>query len=203
VGFVPQDIKGQCRASLIQYIWLLAFCSGELGFDQETRVLEWIELEGVKWIGGGVEWSGVDGIGVGWDWNWNGGCGNWRGGLGVDWIGWRGVDWIGGGGLDWREWIGLEGVDWIGGRWIGLEGGGLARLGVPATTVLEVLLKPDKVAAKKGITSIEDWVVCFNTYVSVVALRNPQRVRDTLAYLSTIVKASKGYVGSPWLEYDV
>jgi hypothetical protein len=77
-----------------------------------------------------------------------------------------------------------------------------ARLGAPTTTVLEALLKPDK-ATKKGITSIEDWVVCFNTYVSVVALRNPERVRDMLAYSSTIVKASKGYVGSPWLEYDV
>lgn len=69
--------------------------------------------------------------------------------------------------------------------------------------MLEALLRPDKVAAKKAITSIEDWVVCFNTYVSLVAMRKPERVRDLLAYSSTIVKASKDFIGSPCLDYDV
>lgn len=78
-----------------------------------------------------------------------------------------------------------------------------SRLGAPSTTVLDALLKSEKVVAKKNIASIEDWVVCFNTYTSVVALKKPERVRDLLAYCSTIVKASGDFIGSPWLDYDI
>jgi hypothetical protein len=78
-----------------------------------------------------------------------------------------------------------------------------ARLGAPGPTVLDVLLHSDKAKPKKNISTIEDWVLSFNTFISVVAMRTPEQVRDLLAYSSTIVKASQDFQGSPWLEYDV
>ena len=77
-----------------------------------------------------------------------------------------------------------------------------SRLGAPSSTVLDALLKPEKIKARKSITSIEDWVSCFNSFISIMAIRKPERVRDLLAYSSLIVKASQDFVGSPWLEYD-
>ena len=78
-----------------------------------------------------------------------------------------------------------------------------ARLGAPGPTVLDALLQSDRVKQKKTITTIQDWVVCFNAFISVVALRDPSQVRDLLAYSSTIIKASQDFEGTPWLEYDV
>lgn len=69
-----------------------------------------------------------------------------------------------------------------------------ARLGASST---DALLKPEKATSKKTIASIEDWVVCFNSYISLVALRKPESVQDLLAYSSTIVKASKDFLGIP------
>lgn len=53
---------------------------------------------------------------------------------------------------------------------------------------------------KKTITSIQEWILCFNTFISIVAIR---QVRDLLAYSSTIVKVSQDFEGTPWLEYDL
>ena len=50
--------------------------------------------------------------------------------------------------------------------------------------------------------TIEQWVVCFNSYMSVVVLKAPHRMRDLLAYSSLIVKAAHDYSGTPWLSYD-
>ena len=63
-----------------------------------------------------------------------------------------------------------------------------ACLGAPAPTVLDVLLH-----GKKNISTIEDWVLSFNTFISVIAMRTPEQVRDLLAYSSTIVKASQDF----------
>ena len=52
---------------------------------------------------------------------------------------------------------------------------------------------------KKTITTIQEWIV----FISVVAMHNPDQVRDLLAYSSTIVKASQDFEGTPWLEYDI
>ena len=78
-----------------------------------------------------------------------------------------------------------------------------SRLGVPSPTVLDVLLQWDKARSKKSITTIAEWVLSFNTFISIVAMRAPDQVRDLLAYSSTIVKASQDFQGSPWLEYDI
>ena len=77
------------------------------------------------------------------------------------------------------------------------------RLGAPGPTVLDVLLQVEKTKAKKNITTIEEWVLAFNNFISVVAMRSTEHVRDLLAYSSTIVKASQDFQGSLWLEYDI
>ena len=61
-----------------------------------------------------------------------------------------------------------------------------ARLGAPEPTLLELFSgsqnKPAR--AKKSITTIEEWVLCFNAYIAVVAQKRPERVSDLLAYSS-------------------
>ena len=60
---------------------------------------------------------------------------------------------------------------------------------------------PEKKSTKK-ITTIQQWVVCFNSFVSVMAKRHPERVHELLAYSAVIAKASQDYDGLPWLAYD-
>ena len=43
---------------------------------------------------------------------------------------------------------------------------------------------------------VEQWIICFNTHLSVLSIRHPQRVRDMLAYASLIAKASREYEGT-------
>ena len=76
----------------------------------------------------------------------------------------------------------------------------LHRLGVPEPTLADALRHKTK--ELKEIECTEHWVVCFNTYVSVMALRHPHRVRDLLAYSSIITKAAHNFEGTPWLSYD-
>ena len=73
------------------------------------------------------------------------------------------------------------------------------RLGAPEPTLAEAFHKHSK--DEKQITTIEQWVVCFSTYMSVMVLRNPARIRDLLAYQALIVKAAHDYSGTPWLSY--
>ena len=77
-----------------------------------------------------------------------------------------------------------------------------AWLGAPELTLMDLIAKWDKVKESKKIHTIEQWVVCFNTYISVMSIRYPERVIDLLAYSSTITKASTDYEDTPWLPYD-
>ena len=61
--------------------------------------------------------------------------------------------------------------------------------------------KESKKPAQK-ITSIMSWVECFSKYISLVALKCPDRVSDLLAYMSLIVHAARQYEDNPWLSYD-
>lgn len=76
----------------------------------------------------------------------------------------------------------------------------LHRLGAPEPTLADALRHKTK--ELKEIECIEHWVVCFNTYVSVMALCHPHRVRDLLAYSSIITKAAHDFERTPWLSYD-
>ena len=53
---------------------------------------------------------------------------------------------------------------------------------------------------EKQITTIEQWVVCFSAYMSVMAIQTPGRIRDLLAYEALILKAAHDYEGTPWLS---
>lgn len=55
---------------------------------------------------------------------------------------------------------------------------------------------------KQKVSSISQWVQCFNTYMSIVALKQPSRITDLLAYSSLIVQAHRKYSGDNWQVYD-
>lgn len=81
-----------------------------------------------------------------------------------------------------------------------------SRLGLPEPTLLDLVVQAKR-KQLKGITCIEQWVTSFNLYISIMALRHPQRVIDLLSYSSLIVKACRDYEPSedkplPWLAYD-
>ena len=77
------------------------------------------------------------------------------------------------------------------------------RLGVPEPTLGDLVAGERKQQKeKKTISRAQEWVVCFNTYVAIVTTREPDRVKDLLAYASLIVKASMDYEGDAWLHYD-
>lgn len=90
-----------------------------------------------------------------------------------------------------------------GGEYVDLAELSPVRLGTPEPTLLELFAGNTKTRSKKGaITSIEAWVVCFNAYIALIAMRRPDRVGDLLAYSSLIVKASQDYEQMPWWAYD-
>ena len=74
-----------------------------------------------------------------------------------------------------------------------------SRLGAPELTMLDLLTQHDRAKEAK---MFEQWVACFNTLVSVMAARYPDRVKDMLAYFSLIAKAHADYEGTQWLSYD-
>lgn len=76
------------------------------------------------------------------------------------------------------------------------------RLGAPEVTLMDLMSNRDRPKESKKITTIQQWVVCFNSFTSVMAVHHPERVRDLLVYASIITKASLDYEGTPWLAYD-
>ena len=75
------------------------------------------------------------------------------------------------------------------------------RLGAPEPTLADVF--QTKAKEVKQISTIEQWVVCFDAFMSVMIMQYPHRARDLLAYSSTITKVAHDYEGKPWLAYDV
>ena len=77
-----------------------------------------------------------------------------------------------------------------------------SQLGAPEPTVFDLFGKTDKARPKKQISTIQEWVICFNTYSAIILMREPERTADLLAYCSIIIKASIDYDDMPWLDYD-
>ena len=46
------------------------------------------------------------------------------------------------------------------------------------------------------------WAVCFASYISVIANKDPSRVPDLLGYLVHMIKASLEFEGPAWANYD-
>ena len=77
-----------------------------------------------------------------------------------------------------------------------------SRLGAPEVTLRDLISNRDKPKEPRKISTIQQWVVCFNAFISVMAVRHPERVHDLLGYASMITKSSLDYEGAPWLAYD-
>jgi hypothetical protein len=76
------------------------------------------------------------------------------------------------------------------------------RLGLPEPTLGDLIAGERRKPQKKVISSPQEWVLCFNTYTAIITMKEPDRVKDLLAYASLIVKASIDYEGDAWLQYD-
>ena len=55
---------------------------------------------------------------------------------------------------------------------------------------------------KRKLSSISQWIQCFNTYVSIVALKQLSRITDLLAYSSLIVQVHRKHSGDNWQVYN-
>lgn len=75
------------------------------------------------------------------------------------------------------------------------------KLGLPEPTLRD-LVCGEKKKEKKGVSTIQEWVACFNAYTAVILMKEPDRATDLLAYCSLIVRASTDYAGEAWLGYD-
>ncbi len=73
---------------------------------------------------------------------------------------------------------------------------------MPEPTLLDLFTEEGKRKIKlhEEIQMIEEWVRCFNTLATIIALQQPNRIADLLAYSFIIVKASEEFEGQPWLD---
>ena len=55
---------------------------------------------------------------------------------------------------------------------------------------------------KKAISNILEWVQYFAIYVSVIAIKEPQRTPDLLCYMNFIIEAHREYSGDAWQGYN-
>ena len=46
------------------------------------------------------------------------------------------------------------------------------------------------------------WALCFASYISIIANKDPSRVPDLLGYLVHMIKASLEFEGPAWANYD-
>ena len=52
------------------------------------------------------------------------------------------------------------------------------------------------------ITDISHWTECFTTLAATLSVRCPQSAPQLMAYLCTIVRASRNFEGSAWATYE-
>ena len=64
-----------------------------------------------------------------------------------------------------------------------------SRLGAPELIVKDLISSKERPKEQKKIATIQQWVVCFNTFISVMAIKHPGRVQDLLGYTSMITKS--------------
>ena len=50
-----------------------------------------------------------------------------------------------------------------------------SHLGAPEPTVFDLL---GKFRPKKNVSTIQEWSICFNTFIAIVAMKQPERVND-------------------------
>ena len=52
------------------------------------------------------------------------------------------------------------------------------------------------------VTDILSWVECYSSLIAVLATKYPTNTPEFMAYLKTIVHASKSFLGDGWVTYD-
>ena len=52
------------------------------------------------------------------------------------------------------------------------------------------------------VTDILLWVECYSSLIAVLAAKYPTNTPEFMAYLKTIVHASKSFLGDGWVTYD-
>ena len=55
---------------------------------------------------------------------------------------------------------------------------------------------------RRAVPDLLSWILCFGTYISVVASRYPEKVRQLLAYQTLIIREARRLGGKGWLAYD-
>lgn len=55
---------------------------------------------------------------------------------------------------------------------------------------------------KEQVTTGLQWMECFHTYIAIVAMKQPERVGDLLAYASLIGRYARQFKGRQWQVYD-
>ena len=56
---------------------------------------------------------------------------------------------------------------------------------------------------RKQIISIQDWVLAFSAYATVLTTADPSRAADLFEYTRLIVQAQQEYRGDAWQKYDI
>ena len=54
----------------------------------------------------------------------------------------------------------------------------------------------------REVGALATWVTAFATYIVIVAVAHPGRVRDMLAYMRLVVREAQKFGGTGWLTYD-
>ena len=67
-----------------------------------------------------------------------------------------------------------------------------AKLGAAEPSILDALTEKHKKQSENKIECIKQWVCSFNTYITIMAMKHPEKVGDLLAYSSLIVQNSSG-----------
>ena len=65
-----------------------------------------------------------------------------------------------------------------------------------------VVQAADLLQARKIIPDLATWLQCFALYVATLALSQPSRVPEMMAYQTIIAKASQKYRWPSWIVYD-
>ena len=56
--------------------------------------------------------------------------------------------------------------------------------------------------SRREIPDLLSWVQCFGTYIAIITSKEPERMRQLLAYQTLIVREARRCGGKGWLAYD-
>lgn len=66
-----------------------------------------------------------------------------------------------------------------------------------------VIQAADLMESRKLIPDLATWIQCFSIYTAVITTKEPERVKNLLAYTLLIAKCSLKYKWPSWVVYDL